>query len=99
MKVTRDGTEIWWGCPGCEMSHSIPVTRTGEEAKRNWTFNGDVDNPTITPSILASYGYRDKKPTKFCHFYIREGSIEFLADCTHKLAGKIVPMEIISPST
>ena len=28
-----------------------------------------------------------------CHSYIRDGNIEFLADCTHKLAGQTVPLE------
>lgn len=27
-----------------------------------------------------------------CHSYVRNGHIEFLPDCTHALAGKIVPM-------
>ena len=29
---------------------------------------------------------------KRCHSFVRGGAIEFLPDCTHELAGKIVPM-------
>ena len=28
-----------------------------------------------------------------CHSFITDGSIEFLPDCTHELAGKTVPLE------
>jgi hypothetical protein len=27
-----------------------------------------------------------------CHTFINDGNIQFLADCTHKLAGKTVPV-------
>jgi len=30
-----------------------------------------------------------------CHSFIRNGEIQFLTDCTHKLAGKTVPLEDI----
>jgi hypothetical protein len=28
-----------------------------------------------------------------CHLFITDGKIEYLADCTHELAGKTVEME------
>ena len=35
----------------------------------------------------------NKTMTPRCHTFIRNGLIEFLADCTHALAGRTVPME------
>jgi hypothetical protein len=94
MKVELSNTELRWECPASICGdHSIPVRRTGVEAKRNWEFNGDVNNPTIKPSIKATWAYVDDKPTKTCHFFITNGRIEFCGDCTHELAGKTVEMK------
>jgi hypothetical protein len=50
-----------------------------------WTISGDAEHPTICPSIIG--------PTpKECHLYIRNGHLEFLADCKHALAGQTIPM-------
>lgn len=35
-------------CPGCGQDHCLPLT--GPNA---WSFNGDVERPTLKPSILA----------------------------------------------
>ena len=35
-------------CPGCGQDHCLPVT--GPNA---WSFNGDIERPTLKPSILA----------------------------------------------
>lgn len=37
-------------CPGCGMPHSIIIT--GDKA---WGWNGDVEKPTFTPSILVQH--------------------------------------------
>lgn len=42
-------------CPGCKLSHSMPVAgKTSSSVE--WEFNGDVDKPTLSPSILARGG-------------------------------------------
>jgi hypothetical protein len=41
-------------CPGCGNEHVIP---TGEGAGARWGFNGSLDKPTFTPSILARSGH------------------------------------------
>jgi hypothetical protein len=48
-----------------------------------WGFNGDCDKPTISPSLLC-------KSHITCHSFIVDGKIQFLSDCTHKLAGQTV---------
>lgn len=64
-------------CPGCECPHVID---------KRWTFNGDLDNPTFSPSLLCN---PDHAPSR-CHSFLRDGKIEFLSDCFHKLAGQTV---------
>ena len=52
----------------------------------SWNWNGDFDKPTVSPSILTRFGdYID-------HVFIRNGQIQYLSDCTHKYAGKVVDM-------
>lgn len=83
-----NGEEQWiaFHCPGCEHGHSIPVS-----GPRAWNWNGNVDEPTLTPSILVNAG--SGNPTApICHSYVTNGRIQFLADCTHALANKIVDL-------
>ena len=80
----QDGKHCLWmfWCPGCKMNHSFDS---------RWTFNGNVDKPTFSPSLLVhSDGYHKK-----CHSFVREGKIQFLGDCEHELAGQTVDMEEI----
>lgn len=108
-------------CPGCQDMHTLPVTGwlppgynthfVAESAQ--WTFNGDLDRPTFTPSILVRSGHytsqhkdgegcwcdfeqRFGKPVQYkcyiCHSFVTDGRIQFLPDCTHKLAGQTVDL-------
>jgi hypothetical protein len=72
-------------CPGCDCPHVIRVA--GDEHPV-WTFNGSLDKPTVSPSILVTSTWKGI-PT-VCHSFIKDGMIQFLGDCTHKLAGKTV---------
>lgn len=74
-------------CPGCEMYHIIHVDRPNHPS---WTFNGNVDKPTFTPSLLVTYSW--KKEERTCHSFITDGKIQFLSDCTHALAGQTVDL-------
>lgn len=81
----RDGeVQYAFHCPGCECGHQIPVL-----GPRAWGWNKSVTLPTFTPSILVNRGSMNPTaPT--CHSYVTDGKIQFLADCTHKLAGQTV---------
>jgi hypothetical protein len=82
-------------CPGCaawdEPGHHLHSTHTVD---RTWTFNGDQDKPTLSPSVLVTgqFWVGGVKEERRCHSFVREGRIEFLADCTHSLAGKTVDL-------
>lgn len=80
----RGGKLYAFHCPGCEYGHHFEVGGSG------WTWNGSLDRPTFSPSLLV-YGARDGS-TPRCHSFVRDGKIEFLSDCTHKLAGQTVEL-------
>lgn len=46
-------------CPGCGWNHHLTVNGRKNGAGATWQFNGDVNNPTITPSIKAWSDYDD----------------------------------------
>lgn len=69
-------------CPGCGITHSIPVT--GEKA---WGFNDNVTCPTLTPSVKAQWPIQEGRAKYTCHFFLKDGVFEFLGDCTHEKAG------------
>lgn len=74
-------------CPGCQEVHQIDST---------WQFDGNLEAPTISPSILK-HGHwtgtpEDKVWSPQCHSFVRNGQWEFLADSEHALAGQTVPM-------
>lgn len=84
-----DGSYLF-ECPACGNCHRITS---------NWIITGPLESPTVTPSVLVN-GSPVGSPTHNpdaprCHLYIKDGSIEYLSDCTHEQAGKIVPMEDI----
>lgn len=81
-------------CPGCAESdgnvglHMLPVNTS--ETSPAWTFDGDLDAPTVSPSILTRTGPADAQSV--CHSFLRAGVFEFLGDCTHSMAGQQIPM-------
>ena len=68
-------------CPGCKYQHCFQISGDGP----NWEFNGDMEKPTFSPSLLV---IRSDK----CHLYVRDGIIQFLSDCAHDLRGQNVPL-------
>lgn len=84
-----EGAPDWRGigfwCPGCDGVHVVTLSR--KDGSPMWTWDGNVDAPTFSPSILVTGGGHDKSR---CHSFVRGGKIEFLGDCTHALAGKTV---------
>ncbi|MGT2460060.1 DUF6527 family protein [Cupriavidus basilensis] len=51
-KVLRDseGNGLTFWCPGCDMAHRI---QHGAGDGPRWGWNGDVERPTFTPSVLT----------------------------------------------
>jgi hypothetical protein len=53
-RITSDGRLSFW-CPGCKELHAVPFEHSWPGAR--WTWNGDVERPTLTPSILITSGH------------------------------------------
>ncbi len=93
---------VFFRCPGCKEDHAITVGPNG------WTWNGDGDRPTFTPSVLVTgtlpikdedhaAWMRDRTPLPppipyACHSFVTDGRIQFRSDCTHALAGQTVDL-------
>lgn len=101
-KVHRlEGGLLAFWCPACDEEHHIQI-----EGDAAWSWDGNEASPTFSPSVLVK-GKRwptDEEHKRImngetieldqtsCHSFVRNGQIEYLSDCTHDLAGKIVPM-------
>lgn len=75
-------------CPACKCTHAFDNKR--------WTWNGDVRKPDVNPSMhvtIGPYPEHSSRPghKDICHFFLRSGDLQFLADCNHALAGQTVP--------
>lgn len=93
----RGGYAHW--CPGCEEMHTLPDS---------WTFNGNLESPTFTPSfkheglkrVFVNGNWtgewkRDGAGNTIpfiCHYHVTAGELNFTSDSTHGLAAKKVPM-------
>ena len=75
---------LFFECPGCNRLHGVNVSR---EEQPKWSWNGDVNRPTFSPSILVEGIYGEDRTVEICHSFVRDGVIEFLNDCTHDKAG------------
>ncbi len=75
-------------CPACKCGH---LFYNGKQRGNDtaWSFDGNVENPTFSPSMLV---YESNCHPR-CHSFVRNGQIQFLSDCTHELKGQTVPLE------
>lgn len=90
-------------CPGCVSGgpdgydgiHMLPVNVKEDIGKPSWTWDGSLDFPTLSPSILTN-GFRNKDTNEVvrprCHSFLRDGVFEFLKDSEHPLASQKVPI-------
>lgn len=109
MKLVRLDPTYWpdggyghW-CPGCKSGHEINVDKPNASGAK-WSFDGNMDAPTFSPSInlqINPKGHKHYQPdvaSTVCHYFLRGGELQFLSDCTHDFAGKNVPLPEI-PAT
>lgn len=89
---------IGFNCPGCKTKHFF-YTDQYHLSGPKWQWNGDVNYPTVTPSMLMSTNIPRNEAEKAnpvtytqCHLFIKNGQIEYLPDCQHEYAGKTIPM-------
>ena len=77
-------------CPACKDRHAI------NDDKEAWKFNGNFEEPTVTPSILVTWTEGEDRIEKRCHSYITTGFIQYMGDSTHELKGQTVELPQIS---
>ncbi len=64
-KLKVVGNHASFRCPGCKGWHSVRISGEG-----SWGFNGDVEKPTFTPSILTRSGhYIPESKSCWCEYY------------------------------
>lgn len=90
-------TLVHW-CPGCNHAHFFPIEKKQENGAGPWRWNGDAVNPTFDPSMHISHAeYVDADGDwhpyqSICHYNLVNGMIQFLEDCRHSMAGKVLPI-------
>lgn len=80
-KYHHDQYHYW--CEGCGYEHCFALKEVGGHHQ----FNGDLDNPTVSPSLVQNF-----TPGRMCHSFIRAGKIQYLNDCWHHLKGQTVEL-------
>jgi hypothetical protein len=91
--IEADGEIIayYFECPGCGLAHAPYIKPHKNSVGASWYFNGDIEKPTFSPSIMSKVEYTEGK-VSICHLYITSGKIHFLEDSTHTLAGKVIDL-------
>lgn len=65
----------------------LPVITKGTRDGTNaWTWNGDLEKPTLRPSIRTGY-YNGKEMTEI-HYWLNDGIADCLSDCKDGNNGK-----------
>lgn len=79
--VSEIETQLQFWCPACNEIHALNDT---------WAFNGNLESPTVNPSVRVTWLSGMLQKENICHSFIKDGNIQFLNDCTHNLAGQTV---------
>lgn len=98
-KLRRSQNGYMHYCPACDELHPLP---------NSWTFNGNLNKPTFTPSFKheglkcvfvegkwTGEWQRDQagNPIKFvCHYILTDGILNYCGDCTHALSNMKVEL-------
>ncbi len=85
--VMRRGSRGWmhW-CPACETEHPLPDS---------WAFDGNLDRPTFSPSFAQTFMHwtggidpsglgLGERQQRLCHYFVKDGNLQFLPDSWHK---------------
>lgn len=60
-----------------------------------WTFNGNVEKPTFSPSF--KHDWKEKDTPKVCHYIVTDGRVAYCGDCTHSMSGQTIDMPDLPP--
>lgn len=92
-KLSHDGEVLRFDCPGCGFPHIVNVRASGSRpGEPIWDWNGSLEAPTLKPSIHGQWTEGPERAARCCHSFVTGGWIQFLADCTHAMAGQTVDL-------
>ena len=81
-------------CPACKHEHVYAINSDGT----GWQFNGNMDSPSFTPSLLNTVTIKNEATGVYdveysrCHLFVTDGKIIYCGDCKHELAGQTVEL-------
>lgn len=111
--ASNKGELIGWlhWCPACHQSHLInvevptsPFPEFNIAGGQRWSFDGNENSPTFTPSVkVQSGGWKTREGKEVplitrCHYNITKGQIIYHGDCAHTLKGQTVALPDYPPS-
>lgn len=83
----QEATHVLLNMPGPIPTVILPIHRKSDGSNGpGWSWDGDVDKPTLEPSLLSRCG------DIVCHSFVRNGVVQFLSDCTHELRDQHVEL-------
>jgi hypothetical protein len=74
-------------CPGCEHAHVFYTA-----GPLVWAFDGDLESPTFSPSLLNTCEQHPDPKQRRCHLFLTAGKLHLLQDCAHDKAGQVVDL-------
>lgn len=89
MCMPEAATHLKLNLPGPPQTRErvIPIQTSGtREGTPNWTWNGDVEQPTLRPSLNTKWEGGDGRVI-ICHSHVEGGHAHFLSDTTHEYSG------------
>lgn len=82
-----EATHVTINIPGPSGELTLPFILKGKrEGTGCWTWNGDIEAPTLRPSVLT------KGSHFICHSWVNDGKVKFLSDCSHEYAGQTLDL-------
>lgn len=99
-KLTGKTVAVYLWCQGCKCCHGFPIhvdyyvgSQIKREKKPVWWFNGNINEPTLTPSLRLYWTDPDTKiEHTTCHIIVTNGKMHFCNDCAHELKGQTLDL-------
>lgn len=79
----KGSRQLWFVCKACKSPHSVNVALADGEQRPLWGWDGNLENPSITPSVRCwTNGPRGtpEGDNRTCHFNLEAGVQVFHGD-------------------
>lgn len=68
----ENGMQLLFRCPGCKMLHGPTVGQPNPHNQAVWSWNGDYEKPTFSPSLLVRYDHLSEAGRARCAEFHKE---------------------------